>query len=143
MVEEKHPVEESKSWELYQERIRHRSLKKKVKAHGDKTKKNDGIPEPDSHTFHAMMIDAGSQGYVVRKCVSTCFFISRFLILLIVCSYRGIQSTRIHVYEFERRILYNKDEVDMALNGLKLSTPTTNSRWTNRLESVPSHDFCP
>ena len=111
----KHPLEETKSWELYQQREKkeqhHRSLSQShrhVKKKKKKTKSK--IPQPGEDTFHAMMIDAGSQG------------------------------TRIHVYEFERRILYHQKEVEHALNGLKLSTPTTNSRWTNRLK--PGLDSC-
>ena len=131
-----HPVEESKSWELYLKRIEssedkegkydnqddyvddegHRHLKRKHHNHGHKHKKkhhywnHQRIPDVGSNTFHAMMIDAGSQG------------------------------TRIHIYEFEKRVLYNKKETEKALNGLKLSTPTTNSRWTNRLH--PGLDAC-
>jgi GDA1/CD39 (nucleoside phosphatase) family len=61
------------------------------------------MPPPESDTMHALMIDAGSQG------------------------------TRIHIYEFKRRVLYTPEELTEALNGFKLSIPTTNTRWTNRL----------
>lgn len=61
------------------------------------------LPPPNSDTMQALMIDAGSQG------------------------------TRIHVYEFKRRVLYSPQELTDALNGFKLSIPTTNTRWTNRL----------
>lgn len=64
----------------------------------------DVLPSPDDDTRHALMIDAGSQG------------------------------TRIHIYEFETRILYTAEELTEALNGFKLSIPTTNTRWTNRLK---------
>ena len=56
------------------------------------------------HTQHGMMIDAGSQG------------------------------TRIHVYEFEERVLRSRKQVEFAVNGLRLSFPTTISRWTTRLQ---------
>ena len=59
---------------------------------------------PQYGTQHALMIDAGSQG------------------------------TRIHVYEFEARMLSNHDEIIDAVKGRKLSYPTTESRWTNRKE---------
>lgn len=62
------------------------------------------LPPPAKDTMQALMIDAGSQG------------------------------TRIHVYEFQRRILYTPQELTQALNGFKLSIPTTNTRWTNRLK---------
>jgi hypothetical protein len=61
------------------------------------------LPTPEIDTMQALMIDAGSQG------------------------------TRIHVYEFKRRLLYTPEELTDALNGFKLSIPTTNTRWTNRL----------
>lgn len=61
------------------------------------------LPPPNHDTMQALMIDAGSQG------------------------------SRIHVYEFQRRILYTPEELTEALNGFKLSIPTTNTRWTNRL----------
>ena len=54
-------------------------------------------------TQHGMMIDAGSQG------------------------------TRIHIYEFEARILSKKRDTEDAVAGKKLSIPTTDTRWTNRL----------
>ena len=38
-----------------------------------------------------------------------------------------------HVYEFEPRILANKNEVEMAVRGEKLSFPGMDSRWTERL----------
>eukprot|EP00980_Cylindrotheca_fusiformis_P018174 scaffold5887_cov122-Cylindrotheca_fusiformis.AAC.3 len=115
--EEKHDVEEQKSWDLFQERqlmedYEHdradgrRMKKSKKKSKKEKKKK---IPEPDPDTFHAMMIDAGSQG------------------------------TRLHIYEFPERLLYHRHEITHALNGYKLSLPTTNSRWTNRLR--PGLDF--
>jgi GDA1/CD39 (nucleoside phosphatase) family len=76
---------------------------------------NDGSSEhwsqsPHPHllplegTEHGMMIDAGSQG------------------------------TRIHVYEFEARILSCKKDIDEVVAGRKLSIPTTDTRWTNRLK---------
>jgi Golgi nucleoside diphosphatase len=60
------------------------------------------IPDVAWNTTHVLMIDAGSQG------------------------------TRIHLYEFERRLLDSHKEISKALNGFKLSIPTTNTRWTNR-----------
>lgn len=55
-------------------------------------------------TEHGMMIDAGSQG------------------------------TRIHVYEFEARVLSTRREVEDVVAGEKLSIPTTDTRWTDRLK---------
>ena len=56
-----------------------------------------------SQSVHGLMIDAGSTG------------------------------SRMHVYEFEPRVLMNKHEVTQAVSGKKLSFPGTNSRWTERL----------
>ena len=56
-----------------------------------------------SQSVHGLMIDAGSTG------------------------------SRMHVYEFEPRVLMNKYEVTQAVSGKKLSFPGTNSRWTERL----------
>jgi Golgi nucleoside diphosphatase len=43
------------------------------------------------------------------------------------------------VYEFERRILRDKEDVLDAANGRKLSFPTTNSRWTDKY--LPGLDY--
>jgi len=56
-----------------------------------------------SQSVHGLMIDAGSTG------------------------------SRMHVYEFEPRVLMDKYEVTQAVSGKKLSFPGTNSRWTERL----------
>lgn len=56
-----------------------------------------------SQSVHGLMIDAGSTG------------------------------SRMHVYEFEPRVLMDKYEVAQAVSGKKLSFPGTNSRWTERL----------
>ena len=45
----------------------------------------------------------------------------------------GSQGTRIHIYEFEARILSKKRDTEDAVAGKKLSIPTTDTRWTNRL----------
>jgi len=66
-------------------------------------------PEPGEDTQHAIMIDAGSQG------------------------------TRLHLYEFEKRVLEHRDEVNYAVQGRKISFPTTNSRWSSRLK--PGLDY--
>ena len=134
----KHPLEENSSWELHLQNQHRRQLKKHHHEHehhvhqddddtddgdekhqdhhkhddvkdsqpdvqGKKKKHKKHVPKAHPGYFHGLMIDAGSQG------------------------------TRIHLYEFERRILYSSKEVQQAVNGYKLSLPTTNSRWTNRL----------
>jgi Golgi nucleoside diphosphatase len=101
--EEKHDIEEQKSWNFYEQRLQddEKSLNRRLKKHSKK--KGHRIPEPDPDTFHAMMIDAGSQG------------------------------TRLHIYEFPARLLFHTKDITQALNGFKLTLPTTNSRWTNRL----------
>lgn len=55
------------------------------------------------HTMHGMMIDAGSSG------------------------------SRLHVYEFQPRVLRGRKETELAVSGKKLSYPGTVSRWTDRL----------
>lgn len=62
----------------------------------------DERPAIEHDTQHALMIDAGSQG------------------------------TRIHVYEFEARVLSSHREIKDAVTGRLLSFPTTDTRWTNR-----------
>jgi GDA1/CD39 (nucleoside phosphatase) family len=118
-------IEDKVSYDLYRERVstgptpnRHRQLKHKHhgKHHGKHHRKKhhgegkDRVDRAHYHhlkihdgTQHGMMIDAGSQG------------------------------TRIHIYEFEARILSTKRETEDAVSGRKLSIPTTDTRWTNRL----------
>ena len=86
------------------------SISDEEKKHRSLKKKKNKIPEPANGSFHGIMIDAGSQG------------------------------TRVHLYEFPERRLSHKAEIEHALNGFKLSYPTTNSRWTNRLR--PGIDHC-
>ena len=45
----------------------------------------------------------------------------------------GSTGSRMHVYEWEPRILSNQNEVELAVSGQKLSFPGTESRWTDRL----------
>ena len=54
-------------------------------------------------TNHGMMIDAGSGG------------------------------SRLHLFEWEPRVLHNPREVDAAVSGKKLTYPGTDTRWTDRL----------
>jgi hypothetical protein len=62
-------------------------------------------PPPVHHdTSHGIMIDAGSQG------------------------------TRLHVYEFQARILSHRSHIKHAVQGRKLTFPTTDSRWTDRMK---------
>jgi Golgi nucleoside diphosphatase len=118
-------LEEPKSWELYLDRrevdqgVSENGGRRLKENHGEHNDEHDhehyrhhhrrhdkdedgGVPEPDGDTMHGLMIDAGSQG------------------------------TRIHIYEFERRLLHTRTDLTEALNGYKISFPTTNTRWTHR-----------
>ena len=108
-------IEDKASLELYRTRTsvnNHRQLKHHHhRHHHDRHhhKRHHHNKEHHNHlsihdgTQHGMMIDAGSQG------------------------------TRIHIYEFEARILSKKRDTEDAVAGKKLSMPTTDTRWTNRL----------
>jgi Golgi nucleoside diphosphatase len=60
-------------------------------------------PGVGQSTVHGLMIDAGSTG------------------------------SRMHVYEWEPRILENEEDIQLAVSGEKLSFPGTETRWTERL----------
>jgi hypothetical protein len=135
--DQKHPLEAKQSWNLFMEREQkqneqqnRRNLKKKTKQRKKKKKHsttddddevtsfrrpqynddievihkehNHKIPIADGTSMHGMMIDAGSQG------------------------------TRIHIYEFDIRLLLDREEILGAANGQMLSFPTTNTRWTDK-----------
>ena len=116
-------IEDAKSLELYRARSsdHHRQLKKhqhhdhhedhhQYDHHQDHHRhrhhqdEEKRPPPVKENTQHGMMIDAGSQG------------------------------SRIHVYEFEARILRSQNDVRQAVAGRKLSFPTTDTRWTDRLK---------
>mmetsp|Transcript_32082 Transcript_32082/g.78140 ORF Transcript_32082/g.78140 Transcript_32082/m.78140 type:complete len:732 (+) Transcript_32082:86-2281(+) len=136
---EKHPLEDAKSWKLHAER---RNKQKKLQDEEQRQKKqsrfslfsrdneDDGrrrlatyvkvatdertpytvlhkqlkphLPFAGGDTTHGMMIDAGSQG------------------------------TRLHIYEWDQRILLDQDDLLETVHGRKLSIPTSNSRWTDK-----------
>jgi Golgi nucleoside diphosphatase len=60
------------------------------------------IPFAGGDTGHGMMIDAGSQG------------------------------TRLHIYEWDKRIMLDEDDLLGVAGGKKLSYPSTSSRWTDK-----------
>jgi hypothetical protein len=45
----------------------------------------------------------------------------------------GSTGSRMHVYEFNKRVLEGEKEISEAVSGKKLSYPGTDSRWTERL----------
>jgi len=121
--DEKHPIEAKESWELHTERVVmgvvgndgnslagdsgtfRRRLNRHIKETKRKKKLEDLWYDPGIKidTMHGMMIDAGSSG------------------------------SRMHIYEFQPRILEGKREIAQAVSGRKLSYPGTVSRWTDRL----------
>jgi len=114
-----HKLEAADSWETHTARILsgeeagnsfHRRLHKKTHTKGNdkehrekKLKKLYDDPGIQHNSMHGMMIDAGSSG------------------------------SRMHVYEFARRVLEDEHEVKATISGRKLSYPGTDSRWTDRL----------
>jgi len=94
-------------WDHRQLNKEKRKEKKAIK-HDEKErrKKLDKLlfnPGIQVDTMHGLMIDAGSTG------------------------------SRMHVYEFKKRILQGEKEISEAVSGRKLSYPGTDSRWTERL----------
>jgi hypothetical protein len=81
-----------------------RWTKKQAKKRKKNLKKLYYDPGIKIDTIHGMMIDAGSSG------------------------------SRMHIYEFQPRILQGKKEIAQAVSGKKLSYPGTMSRWTERLQ---------
>eukprot|EP00579_Thalassiosira_antarctica_P002467 CAMPEP_0201873432 /NCGR_PEP_ID=MMETSP0902-20130614/5931_1 /ASSEMBLY_ACC=CAM_ASM_000551 /TAXON_ID=420261 /ORGANISM="Thalassiosira antarctica, Strain CCMP982" /LENGTH=682 /DNA_ID=CAMNT_0048400023 /DNA_START=29 /DNA_END=2077 /DNA_ORIENTATION=- len=93
--------------DLRLEKVQQKSDGKKQKKAEEKRKKRFKElyqnPGISKRSVHGLMIDAGSTG------------------------------SRMHVYEFEPRVLASKWDVAAAVSGKKLSFPGTESRWTQRL----------
>lgn len=109
----KSSVEESTSWELFQARgegpLGGTAFSRRRGSTAHRLLKGHPTDSSDLHkvkedTEHGMMIDAGSQG------------------------------TRIHVYEFPARVLTHRNHVKHVVQGRKLTFPSTDSRWTDRLK---------
>eukprot|EP00536_Pseudo-nitzschia_multiseries_P002756 jgi/Psemu1/317971/estExt_fgenesh1_pm.C_380011 len=128
----KHPSEDLKSWDLHVKRqqtdeqpeniIASTNAERILRVDVDRPSTDEGaasktnqvpysikrekyaknVPFAGGDTTHGIMIDAGSQG------------------------------TRLHVYEWDKRILLNKDDLLKLAQGKKLSYPTSNSRWTDK-----------
>jgi hypothetical protein len=116
-----HPLEDATSWNLH---VQRRQLKSSgddddgynESAYGDYSdnssedtpytiehkKPKKHIPFAGGDTTHGMMIDAGSQG------------------------------TRLHIFEWEKRFLLDKEDLLAVSQGKKLSIPTSSSRWTDK-----------
>lgn len=77
--------------------------KKKERKRKEKMKELYSDPGIQQSTEHGMMIDAGSTG------------------------------SRLHIYEWDARILRDSKDVQEAVSGRKLSFPGTETRWTERL----------
>ena len=74
------------------------------RQHGQRVAELYANPGIAVQTQHGLMIDAGSTG------------------------------SRLHVYEWQPRILRNTQDIQMAVAGNMLSFPGTESRWTDRLQ---------
>ena len=74
------------------------------RQHGQRVAELYANPGIAVQTQHGLMIDAGSTG------------------------------SRLHVYEWQPRILRNTQDIEMAVAGNMLSFPGTESRWTDRLQ---------
>ena len=127
-AQNKHPLEARKSWELHLELERSLANNNSMRKKGETTERKlsnssllddlmaeDDTPyeikhkKPKKHipfaggdTVHGMMIDAGSQG------------------------------SRLHIYEWKKRFLLDEDDLLDVAHGLKLSFPTSTSRWTDK-----------
>eukprot|EP00536_Pseudo-nitzschia_multiseries_P017734 jgi/Psemu1/248329/estExt_Genewise1.C_17760003 len=44
----------------------------------------------------------------------------------------GSQGTRLHIYEWNQRFLLDEEDLINQMNGMKLSYPTSNNRWTDK-----------
>ena len=123
----RHPsllIESKDSWDLYIKRTsrflntnedgtppsyhrrlhhHHRTPLEQKIHHKQKLERLYANPGIQDDTMHGMMIDAGSSG------------------------------SRMHVYEFQPRILRGRKEASAAVEGKKLTFPGTDSRWTDRL----------
>lgn len=86
-----------------QERKDEKSRERYARLHHKNMMKVEENPGIHRQTQHGMMIDAGSSG------------------------------SRLHLYEFDPRVLSDKQAVADAVSGRKLSFPNSNSRWTDRL----------
>lgn len=104
MHPDRHPLEEASSWASHMQRRRLQEAgEEEDTPYTIKHKKpKKHIPFAGGDTTHGMMIDAGSQG------------------------------TRLHIYEWGKRILLDEDDLLDVAHGEKLSIPTSNSRWTDK-----------
>jgi Golgi nucleoside diphosphatase len=101
-------LEAEKEAQYWEEREQEEHKAEKHRRHKRKRRKQ-GLeeiwknPGVGQSTVHGLMIDAGSTG------------------------------SRMHVYEWEPRILENEEDIQLAVSGEKLSFPGTETRWTERL----------
>lgn len=89
---------------LQVEKLEQKAHLKAMKSHQKRMKESyTQSPGIQSNTVHGFMIDAGSTG------------------------------SRIHIYEWEPRVLYSHRDVQDAVAGKKLSFPSSQTRWSDRL----------
>ena len=91
---------------------------------------HSGIKES---TVHGMMVrKATREALIIVICLIKSNLVRYFFSFFLKID-AGSTGTRLHLYEWNPRILHSEKEVEDAVSGGKLSYPGTDSRWTDRI----------